>query len=193
MTLRLRKTLLCLAAFSTVVHGAVQTYSIDPTQAKIGFTVKNFTVNTVRGKFETFSGEIRYDPDHVEQSSARVTIQTRSIQTGNRKRDSHLRSREFFDVERYPEMTFYSERVEKEGTTLIMTGPLTLRGQTHPVRVTVTLARPSSERPFEADATSELRRGDFGIDYGNGFSISQKVSIQIHVGARGEMAQIQIP
>src|ERR1041385_6583934 len=94
---------------------ASETYKFDQTGSTIGFRVHQF-VSTTKGKFGQFSGTILLDREHPERSSVSARIQASSIDTGIRKRDDHLRSEEFFNVAKYPEITFKSKKVARTGT-----------------------------------------------------------------------------
>src|SRR5205085_9866399 len=97
---------------------ATDTYNIDPMHSSIGFGVSHMVINTVHGKFNEFSGTVTVDGKEVKD--AKGTIQTKSIDTGVANRDKHLRSADFFDVEKYPTITFVSKKTEtKDGQTML--------------------------------------------------------------------------
>src|SRR4029434_6586442 len=107
---------------------AKESYKFDPSGSTIGFSVHQF-LGTTRGKFANFSGRIELDREHPESSSVTAQIDLRSIDTRIQKRDDHLRSAEFFNVEKFPQMTFKSRSVEQTGAQSgDILGDLTIHG-----------------------------------------------------------------
>src|SRR4030067_2540019 len=104
-----------------------QTFQIDPVHSSVGFTIRHI-VSNVKGRFTDFSGTIVYDPKKIENSSVMVSIKAVTIDTDNQKRDDHLRSPDFFDVEKFPEITFQSAKVAKKGNKFILNGTLIMHG-----------------------------------------------------------------
>src|SRR5688572_19799820 len=110
------------------------TWNIDPTHSGIHFSVRHMVIAKVRGAFRTFSGEVRFDEQSPASSAVSVRIDAASIDTGVGQRDAHLKSVDFFDVEKFPALTFDSTKVEKaSGNSLRVTGNLTIRGVTREV------------------------------------------------------------
>lgn len=127
-----------IAAFATAASAAAETYTIDPVHSSVGFSIRHF-VSKVPGKFNKFSGTITVDRENLEKSSAQATIDIASVDTGNAKRDDHLRTPDFFEVAKYPTMTFKSTAWKKTGeNTFEVTGDLTLKDVTKPVVLKVT-------------------------------------------------------
>src|SRR5882672_6979742 len=117
-----------ISALAASVHAAE--YSIDPNHSNVGFTVRHI-VSNVKGQFGEFSGNFSYDPKAPEKASVEAAIQTKSINTNVDKRDAHLRSPDFFDVGKFPTMTFKSTSVKSVGPgKLEVAGNLTLHGIT---------------------------------------------------------------
>src|SRR5689334_14386017 len=113
---------------------ALETWKIDPSHSAIGFSVRHMVVSKTRGRFIKWSGEIRFDPADPAASSVEVTIDPGSIDTADAQRDAHLRSADFFDVEKYPTASFRSTKVEDHGgDRYSILGDLTIRGITRPV------------------------------------------------------------
>jgi polyisoprenoid-binding protein YceI len=109
-------------------------FRIDADHSTVGFTVPVFGgLSEVRGEFAAVDGRVLYDPAAPERSSVRVTIDAASVDTGHDGRDEHLRSPDFFDVERFPTIAFVSERIAPEGNQFRVRGPLTIRGVTRTV------------------------------------------------------------
>ena len=119
-----------LALGTAAAARADDTYKIDPVHSSISFKVRHFFSN-VDGKFNKFEGTISVDPEHPEKSSVNATIQTDSIDTGNEKRDGHLKSPDFFDVAKFPTITFKSKSVKQTGPESgDIVGDLTMHGVT---------------------------------------------------------------
>lgn len=141
-------------------------YKVDPDHSGVSFTIRHF-VSNVPGRFKDFDGTIRYDKQNPAASSVNFTVQAASIDTANDDRDKHLRSADFFDVEKFPTLTFSSTEVKaKDADTLEVTGDLTLHGTTKkvtiPVEVLGTMANPRGEKAgFETSFT--LDRKDYGV------------------------------
>jgi polyisoprenoid-binding protein YceI len=149
-----------------LAQDATETWAIDKNHSTATFKVRHFTANVV-GLFRDFDGSVSIDRAKPENSSVAFTIQATSIDTGNENRDKHLRSGDFFDVEKYPTITFKSTAVApKSKTEFDVTGDLTMRGVTKRVTLPVAfggfLKTPRGEKAgFEVEAT--LNRKDYGI------------------------------
>jgi len=137
-------TLVCIALGSSAL--ANETYKFDQSRSVIGFAVHQF-LGTTHGKFAKFDGKIDIDPAHPEKSSVSARIDVRSIDTGIVKRDNHLRSSEFFNVEKFPEIIFKSRSVRRtEPQSGDILGDLTMHGVTKPITLHVKLlSSPSDE------------------------------------------------
>src|SRR6266699_1882146 len=144
---------------------AAESYKFDPPGSTIGFSVHQF-LGTTRGKFTSFSGRIEVDREHPENSSVTAQIDVRSIDTRIKKRDDHLRSAEFFNVEKFPRMTFKSRNVKQTGPQSgDILGDLTIHGVTKPVTLHVKLVTPLNEtnRTRWAVTTDPINRHDFNL------------------------------
>jgi polyisoprenoid-binding protein YceI len=177
-------------AVATAASAAPATWTIDQNHSQVGFSVRHF-FSKVPGTFSKFSGSVVYDPQKPENSSVKADIDPSSIDTKNEKRDNHLRSEDFFDVAKFPTLTFVSTKVTSAGKDkLKVDGNLTMHGVTKPVTLDVTFlgAGPSREGEqrsgFEAKTT--VNRKDFGIlwnktlDQG-GTMLGDDVDIQLNV------------
>ncbi len=184
-----RCLLACLALLGSNSQ-ANETYKCDPLHSTIGFSVHQYLGTTV-GKFTKFEGNIDVDRDHPERSSVAARIDVRSINTGIAKRDGHLRSADFFNVAKYPEITFKSHTVRRTGeNSADIIGDLTMHGVTKPIALQVKLVSPISgdtKRTRWAVTTEPLKRRDFGLVFGGPTEavsgISQAVAINIEIGA----------
>jgi len=169
---------------------ANEAYQFDPSGSTIGFSVHQF-LGTTHGKFTKFSGKIEVDREHPENSSVTTQIDVRSIDTRIKKRDDHLRSMEFFNVEKFPQITFKSRSVKRTGPQSgDILGDLTMHGVTRPITLHVKLLTPISEtaRTRWAVMTEPIRRRDFNLMFASAAEavsgISQTVAINIEIEAK---------
>jgi polyisoprenoid-binding protein YceI len=179
-------------------HAALanETYRFDPSGSTIGFSVHQF-LGTTQGKFVKFNGKIDVDREHPENSSVTAQIDVRSIDTRIKKRDDHLRSAEFFNVEKFPYMTFKSRSVKQTGAQSgDILGDLTIHGVTKPITLHVKLVGSPSEtsRTRWAVTVDPVTRRDFNLMFAPAAEsvsgISQTVAINIEIEAkRGERAE----
>src|ERR1700724_479293 len=121
----------------------MSTYKIDPSHSTAGFSVKHMMIAKVHGAFEKMSGTLNFDPKQPLKSSVDVVIEAASINTHEAQRDAHLKSPDFFDIEKYPTLTFKSLKVESAGDDLKVIGNLTLHGVTK--QVTLNVEGPTEE------------------------------------------------
>lgn len=169
-------------------------YNFDKAHSFIGFKVKHTGLIEVPGFFRDFTGEVNFDAKDVSKSSVNFKAMATSIDTGVAGRDRHLRSADFFEVEKYPELTFKSTKVQKKGKGWIVTGDLTMKGVTKSVAIPFEIAGwlPAGERSgpkMGISGETTLNRRDFGVNYGNTLpgGIAQiadevKVVLQIEAG-----------
>jgi len=189
MKTRLVVSFVLLAAVSSRALGN-EIYKFDQSRSTIGFTVHQF-LGTTHGKFAKFDGKIEIDREHPEKSSVVARIDIRSIDTGIVKRDNHLRSAEFFNVAKFPEMTFKSGRVRQTGEQSgDIFGDLTMHGVTKPITLHVKLMSPISNDIKEtrwAVTTEPLKRRDFNLMFSQGAEsisgIGQTVAVNIEIEA----------
>jgi polyisoprenoid-binding protein YceI len=139
MAISLRRFAFPLLAFLALsAASGAETYTIDPVHSSVGFSIRHF-VSKVPGKFNKFTGTITVDRQNPAASSAEATIDTASVDTGNQKRDDHLRTPDFFDAAKFPTMKFKSSSWKKTGeNTYDVTGALTLKDVTKDVVLKVT-------------------------------------------------------
>jgi polyisoprenoid-binding protein YceI len=165
-------------------------YKVDADHSGVNFKIRHF-VSTVSGRFRDFDGVIRYDKQSPAASSVEFTVKAASIDTASNDRDEDLRSKNFFEVAKYPTLTFTSTRVvPKDADTLEVTGNLTMHGVTReitfPVQLLGTVSVPGSEKAgFEASFT--VNRKEFGINWNNildsGPVLGDEVRVTIEVEA----------
>ena len=168
-------------------------YKIDPAHSIIGFAVRHLEINWVEGRFKEFEGTVHYDDKDVTKSSVEFTAKVESVDTGIAPRDKHLRTADFFEVEKYPTLTFKSTRVERKGKdAFVLHGDLTLKGVTKPVqlpfKLTGAVKDPWGNTRFGVQAQTKINRRDFGIDYGSAFAgggldVGNEVTINLQLEA----------
>lgn len=187
-----------IASISTIVALALpafafaSTWTIDPDHSNIGFKVRHLMVSNVRGSFDKHSGTVEIDDKDITRSKVNISIDTNSINTNVQKRDEHLRSADFFDVAKYPTMTFVSKKVAKAGKDkLKVTGDLTLHGVTKQVVLDVVGPTKESKDPWGnirkgATATTKINRKDFGLVWNaaletGGVTVGDEVTITLEI------------
>jgi polyisoprenoid-binding protein YceI len=160
-----------LLAMALLCGSASAGWELDPAHTSIHFKVRHLMVSSVGGDFEKFSGKVGYDEKNVLKSTAEITIDAASINTRIAKRDEHLKSPDFFDVARFPTITFKSTGIRKaKGGKLEMTGDLTIHGVTKPV--VLKIDGPSKAAKgldgnlhVGGSATARINRKDFGLTW----------------------------
>jgi polyisoprenoid-binding protein YceI len=166
------------------------TWAIDPVHSSINFSVRHLMVSKVRGKFDTFSGAIVVAEDGTPSVQAEIAVD--SVNTGNDQRDAHVKSADFFDVEKYPVATFTSRAVEPNGNNYVLRGELTLKGATRPVALDMEFygVNPGMGHGEVAgfEASVVLNRKDFGIDIDlpletGGAVVGDKVTLTLEIEA----------
>ncbi|HEX8961125.1 MAG TPA: YceI family protein [Geobacteraceae bacterium] len=187
-----------ILALALPAVASASTWTIDPEHSNVGFKVRHLMVSNVRGNFERHSGSIEINDKDITKSKVAVTIDTTSINTNVEKRDAHLRSADFFDVTKYPTMTFMSKRVVKAGKDrLKVTGDLTLHGVTREVVLDVEGPSQESKDPWGnirrgASASTTINRKDFGLLWNKaletgGVVVGDEVTITLEI----EMIKVQ--
>ena len=170
---------------------ASQTYDIDKSHASVGFTVDHLVISRVRGDFREFSGSIEMDDEgQVQRVSA--TIEVQSIDTAIENRDNHLRSADFFDAEKYPQITFKSKEVRQNDGTSVLIGDLTIHGVTKEIALPFTLKGPiqgpSGKTRIGFEAGTVINRKDYGLNWSKtietgGLVVGEEVELQINLEA----------
>ena len=142
------------------------TWAIDPVHSSIGFSVRHLVVSKVRGTFKTFSGAIVVAEDGTPSVTAEIAVD--SLDTGNEQRDGHVKSADFFDVEKFPTASFVSTGVRADGEDYVLDGDFTLKGVTKPIELKLEFngVNPGMGHGEVAgfEASVVLNRKDFGID-----------------------------
>lgn len=187
------KKLYLLTAFSAFLlaqSALANIYVIDKVHSTMGFQVRHL-FSKVPGKFDDFSGQIQFDEADLEKSSVEVKIKTASIDTANEQRDKDLRSPNFFDTAKYPEITFTSKSVKKTGdNTADITGDLTMHGVTKEVVLKAELLGKGAGLQGKTvsgwEATAALKRSDFGLSWNKAIEGTQVVSDDVQIDLRVE-------
>ena len=171
---------------------AAGTYVLDPFHTRIGFIARHLMVTKVRGNFTEFDGSITI-AENPADSTAQASIKALSIETGAPDRDTHLRSGDFLEAERYPELTFANARVvSQQGSRFTVLGDLTIKGVTKQVELAVELdgvvTDPYGNEKLAVTAHTEINREDFGMTWNaaletGGVLVSQRVQIEIEAQA----------
>lgn len=170
-----------------------QSYTIDGAHSKAQFSVRHMMVSNVRGEFTKMKGTIDYDEKNPAAIRIEATIDAASINTGEPKRDEHLKSPDFFDVAKYPAITFRSRSARKTAGGLAVTGDLTIHGVTKEVVLQVEGPSPEVRDPWGnlrrgATAATKINRKDFGLTWNaaletGGVVVGEEVAITIDVEA----------
>ncbi len=157
------------AALALPASAGTTTYQIDPRHSSAGFGVTHLMISTVRGEFHGVTGTVVVDDSDISRSSVNVTIDATTVDTREPDRDKHLKSEAFFDVARYPTITFQSTKVERSADgNLKVTGDLTIRGVTKAAILTATLPKAPIKDPWGLErtavsASTKINRQDFGV------------------------------
>jgi len=160
-----------LATPQTTTTAATTTWNIDPAHSVAEFKVKHMMISNVKGRFAVLNGVLNLDQDDVTNSSVEASLDATSVNTHEAQRDSHLKSADFFDVERFPTLSFKSTRVKSAGDgELAVTGDLTIHGVTR--SVTFNVEGPSAQHKdpwgntrIGLSATAKIHRKDFGLTW----------------------------
>jgi polyisoprenoid-binding protein YceI len=169
------------------------TWRVDPVHSSAAFEVKHMMIATVRGHFREFDGTLEAAEEDPSYSRVRGSAKVASIDTGNAERDAHLRSPDFFDAERYPEITYESTRIEHvEGGTYRVTGELTIKDVTREVEMTASVEG-VAEDPWGNDRVGIAVRGtidraDFGLTWqqklaSGGLLVGEQVRVMLDISA----------
>lgn len=164
-------SLTAIAALSlsgTAVFAQTSTWTIDPAHSSVGFQIRHLGVSTVRGSITGAKGTVQLDDKDVTKSTVNATVETSTVSTSNDARDKHLKSPDFFDVAKFPQITFKSTGLKNGGGKLQMTGDLTLNGVTKPVTLDVDGPAPpqkgmGGKTVSGFSATGTINRSDYSF------------------------------
>lgn len=172
---------------------AADTYAIDLAHSSVGFWVRHLVINNIPGRFKEYNGTISYDAADVSKSSVQFSAKVASIDTGIQQRDDHLRTADFFDVAKYPDMSFKSSRIEvKSKDAFVAHGTFTMKGVSKEIAIPFKLygpiTDPTKKVRIGVEANLTINRQDYGITYGRtleggGLVISNDVNINLNLEA----------
>jgi polyisoprenoid-binding protein YceI len=189
---------LAFVLVASYANGAVTKYDTDVAHSNIGFSMPIMGgLSNVRGKFTDFNVAIVYDDADETKSSVNATIKATSIDTGIERRDAHLRTADFFDVEKFPEITFASNRIEKKGKQLIAHGTFTMRGITKEIALPFTINGvvkdpKTGKSTLGLTARTTVNRRDYGINFSrpdNPNFLGDQVEIELNIVTRAASPQ----
>ncbi len=178
----------------TVKVGDSGAYNFDKAHSFIGFKVKHMGLIEVPGYFRDFTGVVNFDANDISKSTVEFTAKTTSVDTGVEGRDKHLRTADFFEVEKFPEIIFKSTKVEKKGNDWMLTGDFTLKGVTKSITFPFQISGwlPADERSggkMGITAETSINRRDYGVNYGStlpsgvaALSDNVRIVLQIEAG-----------
>lgn len=171
-------------------------WNVDPAHTTLEFSVRHMMISKVKGTFHDFEASVEADPEDLTTADIRFSVDTASIDTRNKDRDAHLKGEDFFDVEKYPKMTFQSTNIVKKGDgEYDVTGDLTIRDTTRPVTFTVTFEgqgkSPWGQEVVGFSGKGTLNRSDFGLKWNapletGGVLVGDEVNISIELEATKE-------
>lgn len=181
------------SAASTTLGDVSGHYDLDAAHSRLGFVARHAMVTKVRGSFAEFAGSLDLNASNWSASTARVTIQVASVNTGNEQRDGHLRTNDFFDAPNHPQITFVSTQVEQTAEdTFAVTGDLTIKGTTRQTTIDFSYAGsavdPYGNTRVGFEGTATINRSDFGITFNatldtGGVLVSDKITLEFDISA----------
>lgn len=177
---------------TTAVEDIAGDYTLDVAHTHIGFSARHAMVTTVRGSFKEFEGTATIDTAEPANSKVSVTIKAASVDTGNKDRDGHLLTGDFFENEAHPDITFVSTAVESDGEVWNITGDLTIKGIAKPVTVPFELTG-SAKDPYGNirvgfEGATTINRSDWGLSFNapletGGVLVSERIKLEFDVSA----------
>lgn len=191
-----KSAILAVALFAVALPGAFaadDVWSLDPMHSAAHFSIRHMMISNVRGDFGKLSGTVNYDGKNLAGAKVDAKIDAKSINTSEAKRDEHLRGKDFFDVEKFPDITFKSTKIKAAGKgKFLMTGDLTMHGVTKAVTLDVDgpsaplVDKKSGSTKVGLSASGTIKRKDFGITYnsvldGGGVALGEDVPITLDI------------
>lgn len=172
----------------------MKTWNIDPMHSEIAFKVKHLMISTVRGTFGAFEGSMTAADDTFQDANMNFSAEVASVNTQNEKRDAHLQGADFFDTEKFPQLTFVSTKVTKpEANELLVVGDLTMKGVTKSVELHGTIGGVATDmygaRVAAFEFLGTINRQDFGLTWNaaletGGVVVSDAVTLMITIEAK---------
>jgi polyisoprenoid-binding protein YceI len=174
--------------FAGLAHADAVEWKLDSSHTTVGFSVPHLVVSSVEGRFKEATANVRLDDADLTKSQVSVDINAASIDTGDAKRDDHLRGPDFFDTKKYPKLTFKSTKLVKSGAGYKLTGDLTIRDVTKPITLDATLSAPVKtpwgNHARGAKLSGKVKRSDFGLKWNKaleagGVVVGEEVTINV--------------
>jgi len=189
--MRLRIAVPVISLFLASFAFAAEDYKIDPVHSSANFSVRHMMVSTVTGRFAGgVSGTIHYDDKDVSKSSVKATIKVASVNTDNENRDKDLRSPNFFEADKYPEITFESQRIEKRGESYVAIGNFTMKGVTKQIELPFSIGGRINDGKGRGrigiQSSMTMNRQDYGVSWnrtveGGGVVVGNEVKIDLNI------------
>jgi polyisoprenoid-binding protein YceI len=149
---------------------ATTKWVLDPIHSELQFKIRHLMITNVTGQFQQFTAEAETEGDDFSSAKINFSAEAGSISTNNEQRDGHLKSADFFDIEKYPTLTFTSNKVEKDGDDFIVEGNLSMHGETKSVTLNVAFGGiqqdPYGQTKAGFEVTGKINRKDFGLTWG---------------------------
>jgi len=164
------------------------TWKLDKAHSEVSFAVKHMMISTVRGRFKNFDADVELDPARLDAAKVTARIEAASIDTNEEKRDGHLRSADFFDAEKYPNLVFTTTKITRSGEEVEVTGTLKIKDQQHPItlkgEVTGPGKDPWGQTKLGVSLSGDLDREQWGLTWNQaleagGVLVAKKVKISI--------------
>ena len=171
-----------------LAHADAAEWKLDLSHSSVGFSIPHLVVSSVDGRFKEASAKIDLDDADLTKSQVSVDISAASIDTGDQKRDDHLKSPDFFDVKKFPKLSFKSTKIVKSGSSYKLTGDLTIRDVTKSVTLDATLSAPVKtpwgNQARAAKLNGKIKRSDFGLKWNKaletgGVVVGDEVTINV--------------
>ena len=166
-------------------------WTIDPSHSTAEFAIRHLMITNVKGRFGALTGFVNYDPEKPDATTIEATIDAISIDTRDEKRDAHLKSADFFDVEHHPKLTFKSNKVTKTGDGFTAVGDLTMHGVSKEVTLNVEVPSAPTKDPWGntrigTSATGKINRKDWGLNWNaaleaGGVLVGEQVKLSLEV------------
>ena len=181
---------LVTALLSAPAYAQPSDWAVDLAHSQVGFSVPHMVISEVEGKFKTFQGKVVLDEKDPTKSQVEFSIDATSIDTDNDERDKHLRSADFFDVQKFPKLTFKATKISKAGKAYKLKGDLTIRGVTKEVTLDATLSEavqnPWGKLVRGVKVSGKIKREDFGLTWNKaldkgGVVVGNEVSIEVRL------------
>ena len=166
----MKRWMIAVAMAGSLAAANADVYKVDPVHSRLGFGVRHMVVSTVEGHFKTFAGQFEFTPSKPGDFKAEGTAEIDSVSTDNDDRDKHLKSPDFFDAKKYPQLKFVATGLEaKGGSDYVLGGKLTIKGVTKDVSFPVTISGPVTDPRGSVrvgvEGSVKINRKDFGLNF----------------------------